>query len=71
MKSSKYSETQIAPTLRQEEAGGPIAEVTRKLVVSEQTYYLWSRKYGQMGVAGIRRPRCGYLQLHTMLRREG
>ncbi|UCE64833.1 MAG: transposase, partial [Nitrospirota bacterium] len=35
-------------------AGAPIAEITRKLGVSEQTYYLWRKKYGQMGVAKIR-----------------
>ena len=39
------------------EAGASIAEVTRKLGISEQTYYLWRRKYGQMGVAQIRRLR--------------
>ena len=51
MKKSKYSEAQIATAFRQVEAGAPIAEVTRKLGVSEQTYYLWRKRYGQMGVA--------------------
>ena len=57
MKKSKYSEAQIATALRQVKAGAPIAEVTRKLGVSEQTYYLWRKKYGQMGVGEIRRLR--------------
>jgi putative transposase len=38
MKKSKYSEAQIATALRQVEWDAPIAEVTRKLGVSEQTY---------------------------------
>lgn len=57
MKKSKYSEEQIATTLRQVDAGAPVAEVTRKLGVSEQTYYLWRKKYGQMAIAEIRRLR--------------
>jgi putative transposase len=57
MKTSKYSETQIATVLRQVEAGAPIAEVTRSLGVSEATYYHWRKKYGQMAVAEIRRLR--------------
>lgn len=41
MKKAKSSEKQIATALRQVEAGTPVAEVTRKLEVSGQTYYLW------------------------------
>ncbi|PWT75599.1 MAG: hypothetical protein C5B60_05145, partial [Chloroflexi bacterium] len=37
--------------------GRPLAEVTRALGVSEQTYYLWRKKYGQMAMAEIRRLR--------------
>ena len=57
MKKSKYSEEQIATTLRQVDAGAPVAEVTRKLGVSEQTSYLWRKQYGQMAIAEIRRLR--------------
>ena len=58
MKTSKYSESQIATALRQVEAGAPIAEVTRRsLGVSEATYYHWRKQYGQMAVAEIRRLR--------------
>lgn len=38
MKKSKFSEAQIATTLRQVEAGVPIPEVTRALGISEATY---------------------------------
>jgi putative transposase len=57
MKKSRFSEEQIATTLRQVDAGVPVAEVTRALGVSEQTSDLWRKKYGQMAMAEIRRLR--------------
>ena len=57
MKKSRFSEEQIAMALRQVDAGAPVVEVTRALGVSEQTYYLWRKKYGQMAMAEIRRLR--------------
>ena len=57
MKKSRFSEEQIATALRQVDAGAPVAEVTRALGVSEQTYYLWRKQYGQMAMAEIRRLR--------------
>ena len=38
MKKSGYTEEQIAFALRQAETGTPIAEVVRKMGVSEQTF---------------------------------
>ena len=57
MKKSKFSEEQIATALRQVDAGAPVPEVTRTLGISEATYYVWRKKYGQMAVAEIRRLR--------------
>ena len=57
MKKSKFSEEQIATALRQVDAGAPIPEVTRALGISEATYYVWRKKYGQMARAEIRRLR--------------
>ncbi|GJL58155.1 MAG: transposase [Nitrospirales bacterium] len=57
MKKSKFSEGQIVTALRQVDAGAPIPEVTRSLGISEATYYVWRKKYGQMAVAEIRRLR--------------
>jgi len=57
MKKSRFSEEQIATALRHVDAGAPVAEVTRALGISEQTYYLWRKKYGQMAMAEIRRLR--------------
>ncbi len=45
MRKSRFSVEQIAMALRQGEAGTPVAEIIRKLGISEQTYYRWKRKY--------------------------
>ena len=55
MKKSKFSEALIATALRKVEAGAPIPEVTRALGISEATYYVWRKRYGQMAIAEIRR----------------
>jgi putative transposase len=57
MKRKRYSVAQIAFALRQAERGTPVAEILRKLGVSEQTFYRWKKKYAGMGVAEIRRPK--------------
>jgi putative transposase len=54
MRNSRFSEEQIAYALRQVESGVPATEVCRKMGVSEQTFYLWKRRFGGMGP-----PRCG------------
>jgi putative transposase len=50
-----FTEEQIAAALRQAEAGTPVAEVCRKLGVTEQSFYRWKRKFAGMGVAELRR----------------
>jgi putative transposase len=57
MKKSAFTEEQIAYALRQVELGTPVAEVCRKLGVSEQTFYRWKRKFASMGIAELRRLR--------------
>ena len=39
MRKTRFSEEQIAMALRQGEAGTPVADIIRKLGISEQTYY--------------------------------
>ena len=55
MRSSRFTEEQIALALRRAEAGEPLVEIIRRMGVSEQTFYRWKRKYVGMGVAEIRR----------------
>ena len=54
MRRSRFSEEQIAMALRQGEAGTPVAEIIRKLGISEQTYDRWKKKYGGLGVSELR-----------------
>jgi putative transposase len=43
MKTSKFTDEQIALALRQAEAGTPVGEICRKLGISEQTFYRWKK----------------------------
>ncbi|QND86971.1 Transposase [Chromobacterium vaccinii] len=54
MKKSKFTEEQIAFALRQAESGTTVAEVCRKMGVSEATFYNWKKKYGGLGVCELR-----------------
>jgi putative transposase len=55
MKRKRFTEEQIAYALRQAESGTPVAEICRKLGVTEQSFYRWKRKYQGMGIAELRR----------------
>ena len=55
MKRKRYTEAQIAFTLRQAESGTPVAEIIRRLGITEVTFYRWKKKFAGMGVAEIRR----------------
>ncbi len=55
MKRKRFSEEQIAFALRQAESGTTIAEICRKMGISEPTFYRWKKVYAGMGIAEIRR----------------
>jgi len=55
MKKTRYTEEQNAYALRQAETGTPVAEVMRKMGISEQTFYRWKKQYAGMGVNELRR----------------
>ncbi len=57
MKTSKFTEAQIAFALKQAELGTKVEEVCRKLGISEATFYNWKRKYGGVGPSELRRMR--------------
>lgn len=40
--------------LRQAEAGTPVAEICRKLEISETTFFRWKKKFGGLGVSELR-----------------
>ncbi len=54
---SRFTDQQIAFALQQAEAGTPVAEVCRKMGVSEPTYYRWKQKYGGLMPFEVRRLR--------------
>lgn len=57
MKRSQYTEEQIAFALKQWELGTPVAEVCRKMGVSDATLYNWRKKYGGLGPSELKRLR--------------
>jgi putative transposase len=54
MRTSRFTEEQITFALRQAEGGTPVAEVCRKLGVTETTFYRWKKRYGNLGVPELR-----------------
>ncbi len=57
MKKTRFTEQQIAFALRQAEQGVAVEEITRKMGVSEATFYRWKKKFSGMGIAELRRLR--------------
>ena len=55
MKRKRFTEEQVAFALRQGESGTPVAEIIRKMGISEVTFYRWKKKYAGLGVAELRR----------------
>jgi putative transposase len=55
MKTSKFSEAQVAFILRQAQEGASIGEVCRKAGISEATFYVWRKKYGGLMPSEMRR----------------
>lgn len=55
MKVSKFTDEQIAFALKQSETGTKVAEVCRKMGISDATFYSWKKKYGGLGPSELRR----------------
>lgn len=54
----RFSEEQIVRLLRQAEAANQtVTEVCKARGISEQTWYRWKKKFGQMEVPDVRRLR--------------
>ncbi len=55
MRTSRCSEQQIAFVLKQADDGLSVEEVCRKAGISQQTYYLWRKKYGGLMPSEVKR----------------
>lgn len=55
MKKTRYPDEQIAFALSQAEMGTPVKKVIRKICISEQTSYRWTKLYGGLGPSEVRR----------------
>ena len=53
MKKSRFTNEQIAFALKQAATGTPVEENCRKLGNSQQTFYRWKKKFGDMGVTEL------------------
>jgi putative transposase len=55
MKRSRFTEDQIIGILKEQEAGGPVADLCRKHGVSNASIYKWKARYGGMDVSEAKR----------------
>lgn len=46
MKKQRFSTEQIVSVLKQAEMGLPVADLIRRVGITEQTFYRWKRQYG-------------------------
>jgi putative transposase len=49
MKTKRFSVEQIVAVLKEAEAGMPVAELIRRIGISEQTFYRWKKQYAGAG----------------------
>ena len=54
MRTSQFTDEQVAMALRQHEAGTPVADICRKLGISDTTFFRWQKKFGNLGVSELR-----------------
>jgi putative transposase len=49
-----HSEEQILAALHEGESGTKVAEVCRRMGISQATYFVWKKKYAGLGVRELR-----------------
>ena len=57
MKESSFTDEQISFALKQAETGTPVADIIRKMEISEQTFYRWKKKYAGLLPSELKRLR--------------
>ena len=54
MKKKRFSVEQIVVILKQAELGTPVAELIRRVGISEQTFYRWKKQYLGLEIDQVR-----------------
>jgi putative transposase len=57
MKTSKFTEEQIGFALRLGDLRTAVAEICRKMGITEATFFRWKQKYGGLGPSELRKLR--------------
>jgi putative transposase len=55
MKKTRFTESQIASTLKEYDAGKNVLDICRELQISRNTFYNWKKKYSGMDSELLRR----------------
>lgn len=53
MKTSRFTEEQIAFAIKRSELGTKVQEICRKMGISDATFYKWRQKYAGLGQSDI------------------
>jgi putative transposase len=57
MKRSKFTEEQVAYVHRKGESAIVVEDICRSMGISQATFYIWKKKYGELGASEVRRLR--------------
>jgi len=55
MKKSKFTDSQILKAIKENEGGRSVADISRELGISQNTFYIWRKKYAGMDNAAMKR----------------
>jgi len=55
MQKTKFTETQIVSSIKKQESGIAVTEISRELGIHKATFYNWKAKYGGMEVSDVKK----------------